>query len=113
MDFIKWILGSYFGLLFGIIILFTIVMMLLSMLSYFIQELVMKVQIRINTGFVSDGGKGSFWESVNLTEQQVNEFKNKQESLGVECNLEEFIVDDIAELVQHEIDNGKYGMFNY
>ena len=38
----------------------------------------MKVQIRINTGFVSDGGKGSFWESVNLTEEQVNEFKNKR-----------------------------------
>ena len=73
----------------------------------------MKVQIRINTGFVSDGGKGSFWESVNLTEEQVNEFKLKQESLGVECSLEEFIVDDIAELVQHEIDNGMYGMFNY
>ena len=73
----------------------------------------MKVQIRINTGFVKDGGKGSFWESVNLTEEQVNEFKNKQESLGVECGLEEFIVDDIAELVQHEIDNGLYGLFNY
>ena len=66
----------------------------------------MKVQIRINTGFVSDGGKGSFWKSVELSDDVVNEFKNKQESLMVECGLEEFIVDDIAELVQHEIDRG-------
>ena len=65
----------------------------------------MKVQIRINTGFVSDGGKGSFWESVHLTDEQVKQFKNKQQSLQVECSLEEFIVDDIAELVQHQIDN--------
>ena len=73
----------------------------------------MKVQIRINTGFVKDGGRGSVWESVHLTDKQVKEFQMKQESLQVECGLEEFIVDDIAELVQHEIDNGMYGMFNY
>ena len=73
----------------------------------------MKVQIRINTGFVKDGGKGSVWESVHLTEEQVKEFENKQKSLDIECSLEEFIVDDIAELVQHEIDNGLYGLFNY
>ena len=36
MDFIKWILGSYFGILFGIIILFYLIMMLLSVISYFI-----------------------------------------------------------------------------
>ena len=36
MDFIKWIVGSYFGILFGIIILFYLIMSLLSMISYFI-----------------------------------------------------------------------------
>ena len=39
MDFIKWIVSSYFGLLFGIIGLFYLIMMLLSIISYFIQEL--------------------------------------------------------------------------
>ena len=48
-----------------------------------------------------------------MTEEQVKEFDNKRKSLDIECGLEEFIVDDIAELVQHEIDNGKYGLFNY
>ena len=39
-----------------------------------------------------------------MTDEQVKQFKNKQQSLQVECSLEEFIVDDIAELVQHQID---------
>ena len=41
----------------------------------------MKIQIKINTGFVSEGGKGSVWESVNLSENDVNEFKLKRDSL--------------------------------
>ena len=36
MDFIKWILKSYFGILFGIIGLFYLIMYLLSVISYFI-----------------------------------------------------------------------------
>ena len=63
----------------------------------------MKVMIRVNNAI----------EVVHLTKDQVDQFKNKQESLDVECTIEEFIADDLAELLQHEIDNGKYGLFNY
>ena len=41
----------------------------------------LKIQIRINTGFVSEGGRGSVWKSVNLSEETVNEFKLKRDSL--------------------------------
>ena len=73
----------------------------------------MKIQIKINTGFVSEGGKGSVWESVNLSEKDVNEFKLKRDSLEPDMDLEKFIVQDIQDLVQSEIDNGLYGLFNY
>ena len=73
----------------------------------------MKIQIRINTGFVSEGGRGSVWKSVNLSEQTVNEFKLKRDSLEPDMSLEEFIVQDIQDLVQSEIEDGLYGLFNY
>ena len=73
----------------------------------------MKIQIRINTGFVSEGGKGSVWNSVNLSEETVNEFKLKRDSLETDMGLEEFIIHDITSLVDNEIDNGLYGLFNY
>ena len=73
----------------------------------------MKIQIRINTGFVSDGGKGSVWETVNLTEEQVEEFDLKRRTLEPDMDLENFIVQDIQDLVQSEIENGLYGIFNY
>ena len=73
----------------------------------------MKIQIRINTGFVSEGGKGSVWESVNLSENDVNEFKLKRDSLEPDMDLEKFIVQDISSLVSAEIENGLYGLFNY
>ena len=73
----------------------------------------MKIQIRINTGFVSEGGKGSVWKSINLSEETVNEFKLKRDSLEPDMDLENFIVQDIQDLVQSEIENGLYGLFNY
>ena len=73
----------------------------------------LKIQIRINTGFVSEGGRGSVWKSVNLSEQTVNEFKLKRDSLEPDMSLEEFIVQDIQDLVQNEIEDGLYGLFNY
>ena len=73
----------------------------------------MKVQVRINTGFVKDGGRGSVWKTVKLNEEQVNEFDLKRRTINEEMSLEEFICQDISELVQNEIDNGLYGMFNY
>lgn len=73
----------------------------------------MKVQIRINTGFVSEGGRGTVWKTVNLNKEQVEEFDLKRRTLDEEKNLEEFIVEDIQDLVQNEIDNGLYGLFNY
>ena len=73
----------------------------------------MKIQIKIYTGFVSEGGKGSVWESVNLSEEDVNEFKLKRDSLEPDMDLEKFIVQDISSLVSAEIENGLYGLFNY
>ena len=73
----------------------------------------MKVQIRINTGFVSEGGKGSVWETVNLNKEQVEEFDLKRRTLEPDMDLENFIVQDIQDLVQSEIENGLYGIFNY
>ena len=73
----------------------------------------MKIHIKINTGFVSEGGKGSVWESVNLSEEDVNEFKLKRDSLEPDMDLEKFIVQDISSLVSAEIENGLYGLFNY
>ena len=73
----------------------------------------MKIQIRINTGFVSDGGKGSVWETVNLNKEQVEEFDLKRRTLEPDMDLENFIVQDIQDLVQSEIENGLYGLFNY
>ena len=73
----------------------------------------MKIKIQIDTGFVSEGGKGSVWESVNLSEKDVNEFKLKRDSLEPDMDLENFIVQDIQDLVQTEIENGLYGLFNY
>ena len=72
-----------------------------------------KIKIQIDTGFVSEGGKGSVWESVNLSEETVNEFKLKRDSLEPDMGLEEFIVQDVQDLVQSEIENGLYGLFNY
>ena len=73
----------------------------------------MKIQIRINTGFVSEVGKCSVLNSVNLSEETVNEFKLKRDSLEPDMGLEDFIVHDITSLVDNEIDNGLYGLFNY
>ena len=73
----------------------------------------MKIKIQIDTGFVSEGGKGSVWETVNLSEEDVNEFKLKRDSLEPDMDLEKFIVQDISSLVSAEIENGLYGLFNY
>jgi|TARA_B100000900_G_C20216298_1_gene567953 hypothetical protein len=50
---------------------------------------------------------------INLSDDVVNEFKLKYESIGYERNLEEFISNDIRDLVKSEIENGLYGLFNY
>ena len=73
----------------------------------------MRVQIKINTGFVSEGGRGSLWKSVDLSEETVNEFKLKRDSLEPNMDLEDFIIHDITSLIENEIDNGLYGIFNY
>ena len=73
----------------------------------------MKIKIQIDTGFVSEGGKGSVWETVNLNKEQVEEFDLKRRTLEPDMDLENFIVQDIQDLVQSEIENGLYGLFNY
>ena len=51
--------------------------------------------------------------NVVLNKEQINEFENKWKSIGEESTLENFIVNDISDLVKNEIDNGLYGLFNY
>ena len=64
----------------------------------------MKIKIQIDTGFVSEGGKGSVWETVYLNKEQVEEFDLKRRTLEPDMDLENFIVQDISELVQAEIE---------
>ena len=63
----------------------------------------MKIKIRVE------------WMNVNivLNKEQINEFDLKWRSIGEESTLENFIVNDISDLVKNEIDNGLYGLFNY
>ena len=57
---------------------------------------------------------GKFKEKIFLSDDVVNEFKLKRDSLEYcDCELEDFIVDDISNLVENEIENGLYGLFNY
>tara|TARA_Y100000114_G_scaffold126552_1_gene122975 strand:- start:697 stop:888 length:192 start_codon:yes stop_codon:yes gene_type:complete len=56
---------------------------------------------------------GKFKEKIFLSDDVVNEFKLKRDSLDIDCELEDFIVDDISNLVENEIENGLYGLFNY
>ena len=56
---------------------------------------------------------GNFRHVIELSDDVVNEFKLKRDSLDIDCELEDFIVDDISTLVENEIDNGLYGLFNY
>ena len=56
---------------------------------------------------------GKFEKVIKLSDDEVNEFKLKRDSLDIDCELEDFIVDDISSYVENEIDNGLYGIFNY
>ena len=56
---------------------------------------------------------GKIKEVIKLSDDVVNEFKLKRDSLDIDCELEDFIVDDISNLVENEIENGLYGLFNY
>ena len=57
---------------------------------------------------------GNFRNVIELSDDVVNEFKLKRDSLDIDCELEDFIVDDISSLISNEIDNGLYGnLFNY
>ena len=51
--------------------------------------------------------------NIVLNKEQINEFDLKWRSIGEESTLENFIVNDISSLIENEIDNGLYGLFNY
>ena len=63
----------------------------------------MKIKISVNGMNVN----------IVLNKEQINEFDLKWRSIGEESTLENFIVNDISNLVKNEIDNGLYGLFNY
>tara|TARA_B100000459_G_scaffold131464_1_gene85825 strand:+ start:98 stop:319 length:222 start_codon:yes stop_codon:yes gene_type:complete len=73
----------------------------------------MKLKIQIDTGFVSEGGTGAKWNMINLSEETLDEFRLKRDSLEPDMDLENFIIQDISSLVEAEIENGLYGLFNY
>ena len=50
---------------------------------------------------------------IILSDDVLNEFKMKYESIGFESSLEEFISNDVRDLLMNEIEDGKYGLFNY
>ena len=51
--------------------------------------------------------------NIVLNKEQINEFDLKWRTIGEESTLENFIVNDISDLIKNEIDNGLYGLFNY
>ena len=63
----------------------------------------MKIKISVNGMNVN----------IVLNKEQINEFDLKWRSIGEESTLENFIVNDISSLVENEIENGLYGLFNY
>ena len=73
----------------------------------------MKLKIQIDTGFVSEGGTGAKWNMINLSEETLDEFRLKRDSLEPDMDLESFIIQDISSLVEVEIEDGLYGLFNY
>ena len=73
----------------------------------------MNIKIQIDTGFVEDGGTGSKWNVIKINESDLEEFDLKRRTLEPEMDLVEFIIQDISSLVEAEIENGLYGMFNY
>ena len=73
----------------------------------------MKLKIQIDTGFVSEGGTGAKWNMINLSEETLDEFRLKRDTLEPDMDLENFIIQDISSLVEVEIENGLYGLFNY
>ena len=56
---------------------------------------------------------GNSLKEIVLKMSDVNEFQMKWESIGDEVSLDEFISNDIKELLVSEIEDGKYGLFNY
>ena len=73
----------------------------------------MNIKIQIDTGFVEDGGTGSKWNVIKINESDLEEFDLKRRTLEPEMDLAEFIIQDISSLVEAEIENGLYGLFNY
>ena len=107
-------LMMYYGLMILSIVLIGIVSVwLINLYFYLFQELVMKLKFEINTGFVKDGGRGAFWVVMELDDEDVKQFEMKRDSLEPDERLEMFIVQEIRELVNSEIADGKYGLFNY
>ena len=51
--------------------------------------------------------------NIVLNKEQINEFDLKWRTIGEESTLENFIVNYISSLVENEIENGLYGLFNY
>lgn len=63
----------------------------------------MILKIEINNKFVI----------LEIDNEDVKEWEQKRDAISPNEKLEMFIVQDIRELVNMEIADGKYGLFNY
>jgi hypothetical protein len=50
---------------------------------------------------------------LELDNEDVKEWKMKRDEFEPNKSIEEFICEDVRELVNSEIEDGKYGLFNY
>ena len=50
---------------------------------------------------------------IILSDDVVKLFDEKYRGIGFESSLEEFISRDISSLIENEIEDGMYGLFNY
>lgn len=73
----------------------------------------MKIVINISKEDMLGSYDENSLREIVLSEEVLNEFKLKYESIGFESSLEEFISSDVRSLIEGEIENGLYGLFNY
>lgn len=63
----------------------------------------MKLKFKINNTFIN----------LDIDDKDIKEQTDKRDCIEPDKKLEIFILEDIRNLVQNEIEDGKYKLFNY
>lgn len=63
----------------------------------------MKLKFKINNTFIN----------LDIDDKDIKEWTDKRDCIEPDKKLEIFILEDIRNLVQNEIEDGKYKLFNY